>query len=341
MRTEKHTPRPAILDIDLATREAENLAKFTEKLESQRFWDILPAGETEPTGLLDTQTYLIYKPDTKLIDFFKKHKFLDFYKDDDFLGTFHVPARLLWRNNFNTEPISLGDAKNLLRDISEKSRLKANLAWRLPNLVELRRFAQTNGNPYRAGDQYRLKTANGGVANKWQTSEGCTDTDLGHWGLSSKAAHLFACRPLFANTAVESFFMEPTCRGWRCDETFTGKTSNIFDADKCWQSLEPKELMLAMLKERMFLTKNIIFRPNLNIVTRSRTEIEEAQKKLNELSLANEVAGKKHQAFMLEIQAAQEQLDIKQRRLLIEHDSKIVLDFFKKAKNEDNRNSSQ
>lgn len=255
MSTEQHTVRPTILDFDLAKREAENLARFTEKLESQRFWHIMPAGEKKSTGLLDTQTYLIHKPATELIDFLKKHHFLYCYKSDEYSGTLHTPTGLLWRNDLCNEHMMVEDAQTLLNKIPQKDRIESDSNWQLPSLSALQTFARATGNPFQAGRKHQLKTANGGVTNSWLTSNGRTDTDDGYWGLSSSNGYLFACLPLFSSTLTEESFVDFINRGWRC-ETLEDKTPSALATNQRWQNLDPKTRMLAMLKERIHLIAN-------------------------------------------------------------------------------------
>lgn len=66
-------------------------------------------------------------------------------------------------------------------------------------------------------------------------------------------------------------------------------------------------------------------------LSKSRAEIAVAENKLKELSLTYDVALKKHQSLIVEIESAERQLDIKQKSLMIEHDSKIAQEHAKQA----------
>ncbi len=64
-------------------------------------------------------------------------------------------------------------------------------------------------------------------------------------------------------------------------------------------------------------------------LSKARTDIATAESKLKEITLASEVAQKKHSTLVLELQAVQSQLDLKQKTLLLEHDSKIAQEHIK------------
>lgn len=59
-------------------------------------------------------------------------------------------------------------------------------------------------------------------------------------------------------------------------------------------------------------------------MSKARAELASQENKCRELTMANEIASQRHQTLLKEIQATQDQLDIKQRMLLLEHDSKVV-----------------
>ena len=235
----------ASTELNLTTRYADNLAKFTEKLEAQRFSLILPPGETsaeKATGILDTQTYLIYPPVSELRTFLTPHNFVEIQKDGTALPALHVATKLLWSNATTAKQYSLKDGSVVVG----AGRWADLSGWLLPSKDELYSFASANGNPYRTGKAYRLLAAENPSAYCWLTIQGRTDTDSGCWGISDSPGYIFACHPLLKNASDIEISIEMIRRGW----TLRNPNAQTFNLpDTRWESLSPEARLLTIQKE--------------------------------------------------------------------------------------------
>lgn len=245
----------AVAAFSLALRHAENLAEFTAKLESQRFWHIVPSGETaaeKAIGLLDTETYLIYPPVSALRAFLDQHPFVHIQEGGKTLSTLHAAKKLLWNNDASETSCSLEEGRKKVA----KARWAGLSEWRLPSPAQLKEFATAAKNPYRSGQEFRLKYSNGSETCNWLTNEGAVDTDKSRWDVSGyRSGNIFSCHPYFKNTSDQELIIELSSRGWTlCSPE--GQTM-LFNADSRWQKLSKEERLFAMRKELVHLLGKI------------------------------------------------------------------------------------
>jgi hypothetical protein len=186
MATEKHTMHGVEPNHPLRRQSGE----IHRKAGSPAFQPHPPPGETsaeKATGILDTQTYLIYPPVSELRTFLTPHNFVEIQKDGTALPALHVATKLLWSS---AKQYSLKDGSVVVG----AGRWADLSGWLLPSKDELYSFASANGN--RTGKAYRLLAAENPSAYCWLTIQGRTDTDSGCWGISLPG-YIFACHPLF------------------------------------------------------------------------------------------------------------------------------------------------
>src|SRR5690606_25428983 len=190
------------------------LPEILEKMESQRFWHILPEGEKaaeKAIGLLDTKNYLIYPPVSALRAFLDQHPFVHIQQGGKTLFTLHVAKKLLWCNDESEAEYSLEEG---LEKVA-KARCAGLSGWCLPSKTQLYEFAKAANNPYRSGQEFRLKNTNNSVLYRWLTRDGGVDTDRGCWDVNEfRTGSIFSCHPHFENTSDEELMIELIIRGW-------------------------------------------------------------------------------------------------------------------------------
>lgn len=226
--------------LNLAERQAENLADFITRLGQSRFWHILPKGEldiTKAVAFFDAQTGRNMPPVTALRAFLDKHPFAHIrsVRAMKNLATLQSSTRLLWTNegsnhghfptgqalgalgklSNNTDSnhgYSLADARQLVQQF----RWAGLENWRLPTKEMLQRFAMDSANPYRAGQKYRLVRADGQPEAFWLTSGGRCDVDEGYWEVSPKnSGSIFACNLQWQDANDVVLLTDLVGRGWQ------------------------------------------------------------------------------------------------------------------------------
>ena len=157
--------------LNLAERQAENLAEFITRLGQSRFWHVLPKGEvdiTKAVAFFDAQTGRSMPPVTALRAFLYKHPFVHVRSllGTKNLATLQSSTRLLWNNEDSDHGYSIADGKQVVQQF----RWAGLENWRLPTKDMLQRFAVDGSNPYREGQKYRLAKADGQQQSYWLTA---------------------------------------------------------------------------------------------------------------------------------------------------------------------------
>lgn len=203
--------------LNLAERQAENLAKFITLLGQSRFWHILPRGETDvakAVSLFDAQTGLSMPPASALRAFLDKHPFVHVrsMQGRKNLATMQSRTLLLWSNEDSDQKYSLGDGKQVVQQV----RWAGLENWRLPTKEMLERFAKDSCNPHRAITKYRLVTGGRTSEPFWLTSGGRCDVDEGYWGIDSASpGNIFACNLLWQDANDMAILTDLLNRGWK------------------------------------------------------------------------------------------------------------------------------
>lgn len=249
----------------LVSLHSKAVEEFSVKLEVQRFWHILPEAEKaaeKAIGLLDTKNYLIYPPVSALRAFLDQHPFVHIQQGGKTLFTLHVAKKLLWCNDESEAEYSLEEG---LKKVA-KARWAGLSGWCLPGKTQLYEFATAADNPYRSGQEFRLKKTNNSVSYRWLTRSGGVDTDKGCWSVSvSQTGNIFSCHPHFENTSDEQLMIELIIRGWAlCSPE--GEIMRL-EPDARWQRLSSEERMLAMHKELIQLLGVIADQKNETSIT--------------------------------------------------------------------------
>lgn len=203
--------------LSLAECHAKNLAEFTNRLSQNRFWHVLPNGETDPTkaiGLFDARFGRSIPPVADLGTFLDKHPFVHVQtlEDEKILATFDSSTRLLWNNEDSMHGYSHVDGKEEVQAF----RWAGLDSWRLPTKDMLQRFATNESNPYRIGQKYRLTKAGGGEQAYWLTAGGGCDVDESFWNISPDGeGSIFACNVYWQDTNDVSLLTDLANRAWK------------------------------------------------------------------------------------------------------------------------------
>lgn len=237
--------------------QADNFADFIQSLSQNRFWHILPEGETESSkslGIFDTRTQGLWPANTDVLikNFLKKNPFVYLVNKNSYIqATLHSKTKLLWNNDASNQNYSVADAEQLLK----KERFVGLAGWQLPTKEMLKSFATADNNPYQIGQRYRLKTSADGSTCNWLTNAGVCDVDNGHWNINPVATgRIFTCNPFWQKNQSElSMLLDMTQRGWRLRSTSLDATFEPPALDSRWQDLSIEELLADLVKQGVCL----------------------------------------------------------------------------------------
>ena len=204
--------------LNLAERQAENLAEFAIRLGQSRFWHVLPKGEVDlakAVAFFDAQTGQSMPPETALRAFLDKHPFVHVrsVRATKNLATLQSSTRLLWNNEESNHGYSIADGKQVVQQFCW-----AKLDnWRLPTKEMLQRFATDGSNPYRVGQKFRLAQADGKAQAYWLSAGGRCDVDENYWSLSidDHLGAIFACNLDWQDASDIVLFTDLVNRGWQ------------------------------------------------------------------------------------------------------------------------------
>jgi hypothetical protein len=250
----KNNPQQPSSALSFSERHAENMAYFVQILGTSRFWHVLPKGENSPdkaTGLLDTESGLLYPPVSALATFLGQHPFIDIQdrKSGKTLATWqHKTTRLLWTNESSKNAYSLADSKKLL----DRARWASITGWQLPNKDQLHAFATASNNPYRKDKEFRLSTLAGHAAYQWLTTSGYCDTDNGCWGTSDASAYIFAYHTLWQQASNASILVDIVANDWVLRHS---SQTGQFTVETKWGRLSHEQLLATLLVENVHLQK--------------------------------------------------------------------------------------
>lgn len=245
----------------LENRIADNLAKFSERLNQHRFWSLLPQGENDlgkATGLFDTTTTRWYPPAADLRNFLDQNPFVFVQEvtNDKTLATLHSKTRRLWNHEAAGKEYSPADGKKVVAE----GRWAGLEGWRLPTKDMLRAFATDDANPHRSGQKYRLLgknywlTAYGSFTAdapilfavlKAVAGGGC-NVDEGYWGISNNPASIFACHPLWEQSSDADMLVDIATHGWK----LVSPTGQTFQSK--WSDTSPIKLLTACIKANLY-----------------------------------------------------------------------------------------
>lgn len=209
----KNTPTSSTTQaFGLKNRIADNLAKFSERLNQHRFWHLLPQGQNDlgkATGLLDTKTNRWYPSAASLRSFLDQNPFVFVQEvaNNKTLATLHSTTRLLWNHETVFDAyFSPADGK----EMAQEGRWAGLEGWQLPNKDMLQAFAMPDANPHRNGPKYHLLGTN-----MWLVSRGRCCVNEGAWGVDDGVGCIFACHLLWKKSSDADMLMEIATRGWK------------------------------------------------------------------------------------------------------------------------------
>lgn len=196
--------------VDYKELEKSLFVDFESKLKAERFWHVLPEGETDIASaefLFDSTTGLLYTPVSKLLDHLSNYNFLNVTLADDsktFAGL-QTDTLLLWSSKLSENNVNLSDAREVLTDFTQLGLL----GWKLPTKDQLYSFARKSGNPYRVGQNYRLDVGGTGVYSIL-TMQGRIDVDAGCWGeaCAYTSGYLYAVQDSWSKLLLDELIVE-------------------------------------------------------------------------------------------------------------------------------------
>ncbi|WP_157725705.1 hypothetical protein [Vitreoscilla filiformis] len=235
--------------IDVAAVYDAALAKFTDDLASNQFWEIVPKAGGASVGVLDAQTGLRYPSIHELEDFLKKHPFLHVQdQNEKYQATLHTATNRLWVYLHQGSIFSPGNA---LVKVNE-SRAAGLSNWCLPTKDELYAFATAGGNPHREGQKYRLHGAC-----YWLTTQGRCQVDENYWGLSSyDGGLLFATNCYLSKISPTKIMACLVKQGWKLVSP-DGKVCFPATIDRAWQGFNPALLMKELTEDQLNLSVSL------------------------------------------------------------------------------------
>lgn len=187
--------KPSIASTKLDECRAENLDRFSEKLQQSRMWYILPKGKEKPLEalrLFDRQTKLHTPPISDIRKFLENHPFVHLRKQKGRknLATLQSKTRILWNNSGSDYVYTTLPGK----EIVEKLSCAEITDWKLPSESMLKAFASDDSNPYRFSNKHRLARENGVAQNLWLTASGQCNVDEMYWSIDPDGdGSIFAC----------------------------------------------------------------------------------------------------------------------------------------------------
>ena len=253
---EKEKTPPPMRNALLRERQADNMAGFIESLNQQRFWHILPEGESDTgksLGIFDTYNQGLWPGETtsSLRHFLRQNPFsYVINKKSEVQATLHSKTRLLWNNEASKGAYSAEEVGSLL----EKERFAGLAGWQVPDKGMLKSFATANNNPYQSGQLYRLKTAAGGSSNYWLTNAGVCDVDEGCWGITIGTGRIFVCNTYWEEAQSEvSMLLDMAQKGWRLRSTSSDAVFDPPASDSRWHDLSIEALLADWVQQRVYL----------------------------------------------------------------------------------------
>ncbi len=180
-------------------------ADFAEAITQHRYWEILPANDQSPVAIYDTEEHVRYGVQPgELESLYKNRPFLVLKSwQGTELGTLETDTGLLWSNQVVTESLTTEEAIKALKIASHAGYKN----WQLPTYEQLEAFATRKGNPNRAGQKFRLRSADGIAKNYWLSTLGQVDVDKEYWGSdSSGGGDIFAVHDVCKQTLDHSGF---------------------------------------------------------------------------------------------------------------------------------------
>ena len=230
--------------IDVAAVYDAALAKFTDDLAKNRFWELIPKTGGASVGIFDAQTGLRYPLASELKKFLDAHPFLRVLDDQkQYQATLQTAKRRLWvylhqGSSFEPKDGAIKAAESCAAGL---------LGWRLPTKDELRSFATSDGNPHRVGQMYRLHSAD-----YWLTADGRCDVDDGRWGMSIGRGYIFAMNEKWCGAHAAAMLADLAERGlYLSSQNDTARFLPI--ANKEWWGLSHGALMEALREGELHL----------------------------------------------------------------------------------------
>ena len=240
----------------LKEHQAEKLAEFINALQQHNLWHVLPEKintDNKSFDIFNTQNQKLCPAShiTSLKDFIKKNQFIYLINKEDYIqAILHSKTRLLWNNHVSNADYSVTDAESLL----EKEHLAGLTGWQLPDKKALQSFAESDSNPYRSEQEFRLKTSAGGSTCYWLTNAGVCDVDKGVWQISNDDGRIFACNCYWEeNQSEASMLFDMVQRGWRLRATSSDAVFEAPALDSRWHDLSIEALLEEWGKQRVYL----------------------------------------------------------------------------------------